>query len=517
MIQVRYAVLGAALWSCQASPPERLEPIRRPPIEVIERFSFDEAPTPTLEPIHVLGSSEEADEEGVDAPSATIELDDILLAVDLHFPLILAATEEIEIAEGELTSAQGAFDTQLGTDGFFRTEGFRDTQRINLGISQPTTAWGAVFEGGYKLGLGDFDFYEEGAQTNEGGEFRGGVTLPLFQGREIDPRRVDLWQARIARDAADPTILAARIRTAFAATSAYWRWVSAGRRREIAQRLLGLAEQRTGQVELLVETGEVAQINEKENQRLVVDRRARLLQAERDLQEAAILLSLFWRDANGAPQVPPDALLPYDFPGAKAVEELLLEGDVDFAIEHRPELRKLILDLEVLGLDVDLARNALLPTLDVGVIGSQDIGAEVSDPDDKGPFELEFLFQFGIPLQLRKARGGERAVRAKLRQLQREAQFLRETIQSEVLDARSALNQNWLSIAQARENVQLANELAELERFSFSKGQSDLLRVNLREQQAAVAAASYVEVLRKYFASVAKYRAVLGVPSVHDQ
>ena len=117
-----------------------------------------------------------------------------------------------------------------------------------------------------------------------------------------------------------------------------------------------------------------------------------------------------------------------------------------------------------------------------------------------------------VPLQRRRAKGSARALAARRSQLQRDAQFLREVIVTDVQDARSALTQSWLRIEQARENVRLANELAEAERFQLTAGESDLLRVNLREQQAAVAAASLVDVLQLYFRALAAYRAVLGIP-----
>ncbi|MHC4263857.1 MAG: TolC family protein [Planctomycetota bacterium] len=514
----RAGVVGlVALAGCQASTPEPREELPAIPRAVVERFTLDVSPMdPAEEPIHVMGRSERADREGVDAPSAAIELEDVLHAVDRHFPLILAAREEIEIAEGELIAARGGFDTSLGTDAYVRTEGFRETERLDVFLEQPTPFWGTSFEGGYRFGLGDFDFYEEGYQTNESGELRLGVNVPLFQGRTIDPRRVALWQARLSRDQADPLVLAKRLEVARKATDAYWKWVAAGRLREIALRLLALADDRTEQIENGVEEGLLAPINLTENQRLVVERQANLVRAERGLQETAIALSLYWRDVDGRPLVPVDDLLPYDFPNVHAADDVLIEADVEFALTHRPEIQGFALELESLGLSEELAENRLLPTVDLGVYASQDLGDGVSTPDDKGDFELAFMLEFALPLQLRSARGGTRELRARVRQLQRQVQFARERIVTEVQDARSALRQNWLAIAQARENVRLANELAELERFQLSVGESDLLRVNLREQQAAVAGASYVAVLRDYFRALGSYRAVIGVPSSVD-
>lgn len=510
---VATVLAAGSLAACQAAPPRLPGPPARLAPEVLERFTLapPESP-PALEPVHLLGRSASADEEGTGAPAAAIELDDVLDAVERHFPLVLAAREEIEIAEGALQRARGGFDTRLESRGEFDVEGFYDRDRFDVAVEQPTALWGLGFEGGYRFGGGDFPVYEGGEKTNEDGELRLKMSLPLLQSRTIDPRRVELWRARLGRQQADPIVQAKLLETTRDAAEAYWAWVAAGRLREIAVRQLALAEDRREQVELAVAEGFLAPINLTENQRLIVDRQARLVGAERRLQETAIALSLYWREADGRPAVPDDGLLPYEFPAPRPAADVLIGGDDVLAIEQRPEVRAVRLDLEKLALERDLARNAILPRLDLGVFASRDLGAAVNVPDDKGDLELGALLTLEVPLQRRRARGTGRELQAKLSQLERKAQFLREVIVSDVQDARSALTQSWLSIGQARENVRLANELADAERFQLAAGESDLLRVNLREQQAAAAAASFVDVLEKYFRALAGYRAVLGVP-----
>lgn len=480
---------------------------------VLARFRITEQSTPTtLDPIHVLGQSEAADEEGLDAPAASIELDDVLASVERHFPLILAAEEEIAIAEGRLLEAEGEFDTYFAASTKSKLEGYYENDRFDLKFEQPTTLFGATVSGGYRLGSGDFAVYDGDLETNDDGEFRVGLDLPLLRDRVVDARRVALWKSRIERRRADPRILELRLEVTRDAAQAYWKWVSAGRMREIAVRLLALAQNRMEQVESAVEEGLLAAINRTENQRLIVDRRAKLVQAERKLQEAALGLSLYWRDERGEPSVPGEDALPYEFPDPHPASDVVLAGDEDFALARRPEVVAGALELEQLRLDRGLAENALLPRLDVGLVASQDIGDAVNVPDDKEDFELGAVVTLSVPLQRRKAKGKLQQVSAKVFQLERRFQFLRDAIVADVRDARSALTQSWFRIGQARENVELANELAEAERFQLSAGESDLLRVNLREQQAAAAAAGLVETLTEYFRALAQYRAVVGLP-----
>ena len=501
------------LAGCQAAPNSPLRAPRPLPPEVFQRFELDDPVEPfALEPIHVLGVSVEADAEGVDAPAASIELNDVLESVERHFPLILAAREELAAAEGALLAAEGGFDTQLAARAGTDLEGFYRTDRLDFGVRQPTALWGLDVEGGYRLGSGDFAVYDGGDETNDGGEFRLGLNIPLLQGRAVDPRRIELWRARLERDRAEPFLLERRLLVTRDAAEAYWRWLAAGRVREIAVRLLALAEDRAEQIQVAVDEGQLAPINLVENRRLIVDRQAEQVRAERRLQETAIALSLYWRDAEGRPAVPLDGLLPYEFPAPRDVATVLVPGDEALALEQRPEVRAVELRLEQARLELGLAENELLPRLDLNLRASQDVGAAASVPDDKEEFALGAVLSFDVPFQRRTARGDARRLAARLEQLRQEARLVRDVVVTDVQDARSALVQSWQRIGQARENVRLASELADAERFQLEAGESDLLRVNLREQQAAVAAADLVEVLEEYFRAHTAYRAVLGVP-----
>ena len=493
-----------ALWmlafACQVQPPATHSPPAPPPREVIHRIR--------PAPIPVLASEPGAEVEG----GSHVQLDDVMLSVESHFPLILAALEEYEIARGRMLQAQGGFDTRLGVKSKLGLEGYYENERADLLFEQPTQLWGTTFSGGYRYGDGDFASYDDEARTDEGGEFRVGMLVPLLQNGGIDPRRVALWQARLQEQQAEPIVTQKRLEATRKAADAYWKWLAWGRKRSIAQRLLELAEGRQEQVQILVEEGQLAAINLIENQRLIVERQSNRVRAERGLQEAAILLSLFWRDAQGRPRLAAEGTLPGDFPAAREPQATLVPGDTELAIEQRPEVRAVQIERERLSLDLSMARNQMLPLFDVGVFASQDVGDQSRMVDDRGPFELEALFKFSIPLQRSKPRGKIRELKAKLAKLERETVYLQDVVVNEVRDASSALTQAWKRLGLARQNAELALGLEEAERLALQEGQSDLFRVNLREQQTALAASAEVDVQREYFQALTDYRAVLGVP-----
>ncbi len=525
----RWALLGLfglVAAGCQ-SPPEPFRPLPPPDPYLLHRLRVDQSNgSEDRSPVSILGGGEEtaskaeqAEDPGNGSDSEVpsplgneLQLDHVLRSVESNFPLILAALEEVEIAAGQVQSASGAFDTKLFSKNFFELDGFYQTEEFGFGVEQPTTLYGTRFEAGYRLGQGDFADYDGKKKTNEGGEFRLGAMLPLLRGGTIDPQRVAVWQARLQEEAAWPKVLKARLSATQKAAASYWKWVAEGAKRGIAERLLRLARERQEQVRVGVEEGQLAELSLVENRRLIVDREAILAKADRALQEAALTLSLFWRDEAGQPIVAGIPSLPEQFPKPRDPEEILIPNDVQVALTHRPELRAIEVALSQVGLDRDLARNERLAQLDVGVFGSQDVGNEVNDPDDKGPFEVALGVQFQLPLQRRKARGKERQALAKIDKLEFELRYARDLAVAEVRDVVSALNQSWVRVTQAEENVQLAGRLEEAERVQLSLGESDLFRVNVREQQAAVAGSRLIEVLSEYFRSLTDYRAALGLP-----
>ncbi len=514
-------LVATSLAACAHNQSRPTPSIARPDTATLDRLRVNESVRETA-PVSLIalpaGTSvaavypDRTEVRGESAQEAALTFEELIRSVEKQFPLILAALETIESAEGELMSAKGGFDLQLKAQGEFGLQGFYENEIGRVALEQPTTVLGATLFGGYKIGTGDFPTWDGDLRTNRDGEFNAGLRLPLLAGRSIDARRLALWQARITQAQAQPFVLKSRLSATRKAARAYWNWAAAGQRLDIANRLVSLAVDRHEAVGLGVKEGELPRIALVENRRLVVERESIVARSDRRLQQAAIALSLFWRDANGVPLIPPPERLPAELPTPSDPDLFILPSDIDLALKHRPEIREIELQLENFKLRLEKADNDLLPQLDLAVTGSKDIGGDVSNPDDKGPFEVTVFVQFDVPLQRRAARGRVRSLSARSAQIKRALQFARNSVVADVQDASSALRQTWLRLAQVRENVQLAGEIEEVERVQLLEGESDLLRVNLREQQTAAAAAMLVDVVAEHFQSLANYRASLGVP-----
>jgi outer membrane protein TolC len=296
--------------------------------------------------------------------------------------------------------------------------------------------------------------------------------------------------------------------------------VAAGRRYRVARAVLRIAEDRDKQLEELIKRGQVAEFERVDNRRIIVERQARLIAAERTWQQASIALSLYLRDAEGRPVLPTAGRLPENVPEPRPFGRAQVARDTELALRQRPELARLRLQRARAGVDLELADNQMLPAVKLGLEGYQDVGG--SSPFCKSGTckgtELDRTtyvasVQMDLPLQRRDARGRALAARSTMAQLALNEQFQADRIVAEINDAASALQQSYELLAKAREALAVARRVEAGERERFVRGQGTLLILNLRELVTAEAAFAEVDALADYYRALADYRAALEEPN----
>ena len=420
----------------------------------------------------------------VDDRDEPLTLTEVLESVRQHYPLLLAVERERGIATGRLTSALGAFDTNVSAQGTSLAPGTYENYRSDLGLSQLLPTGGISVFGGYRTGFGDFPTYNLQQKTADAGEWRGGVTVPFARGRDIDRARATRAQADLDIAMAEPTIERSRLDYMRMAARAYWAWMGSGERTGAADELVDLAIERDAELILKVRGGTTANIERVDNQQNIALRQAVVVQADRALQQSMIDLSLFHRDPSGKPllagrrrlrpiarPVPPD-------PG-------LFETSLARALAVRPEFQRLSLQREKLVVDRRLAANTMLPGVDGQILGNQDSGfgkSPLSGPNglDRQVLQAQLVFQ--MPAQRRDARGKLQTIDSQIVQLDRQLQFTTDRVRAEVQDAYSALERAYEFHKQSAQRLDLAQLVARAEREQLRLGRSDVLRVTLREQ-----------------------------------
>ncbi|HEX8705760.1 MAG TPA: TolC family protein [Myxococcaceae bacterium] len=446
---------------------------------------------------------------GAEAPRAPLSLEEVLIAADRHFPTLEAARFEAEGAEAELLAAQGGFDPQVRARAVSIPLSGSPYTRVESVIEQPTPLWGANLFAGWRYGGGQIPVYSGQYETNEHGELRAGVSVPLWRNGPIDRRRAQLARARLGTEAAGYAVEQSRLETTRTATQRYWDWVAAGRRYAIAVSLRQLASDRDTQLSQRVSNGDLAAFEQVDNQRALVQREGQVVAAERLLQQSAIELSLFLRDSNGQPVLPEPARLPGGFPEPEPAERLVGSLELESVLTRRPEVQRLEAARAQQRVELELAENQAAPQVDVSVAASRDLGA--GSAKLRKP-ELELGLVLDLPTLNRAARGRAQQTEAGLARLEAQLRLQRDRVGAEVRDALSALEAARERVEVARRELRLARELEQAERTRFELGESTLLFVNLREQTSAEASVREVDALNDYHKAVASLRAAAALP-----
>lgn len=447
--------------------------------------------------------------------AAAIDLADVVTSVHESYPLVFAAFQERAIADGNQVSSWGSFDTKLKASSENGPLGFYETYRNSAGLTKPIYSGGEFFAG-YRIGKGDFQPWYKERETDEGGEFKAGIRIPLGRGRDIDSRRANLWRATYDRQLADPFIRTQLVVFAREGSLAYWKWVAAGEKYKLGLQWLALAEDRNQRIIDQKEAGELAIADVRDNEAAIAKRRAKLAEAQNELRQASVKLGLYFRDpSNGKPVIPTADRSP-GFPALRASAEDGLSVDVPSAQAARPELQALSLQLRKLQVDYAEAVNLTRAGLDAQLVGSRDVGDDASSSQDKDQFELEAGLFFDVPLERRKGRGKMYAVQAKMAAVNAKRRLVQEKVTGEVMIVYVALEETRKQAEQATESVDLYNFVAENERVLFENGESDLLKVALREQYALEAAEGRITAIYNHFVAFTEYAAVLAIdrPSV---
>lgn len=440
--------------------------------------------------------------------SAPLQLDEVLTTLRTQYPPLVAAWLQQDIANGKIRQAEGAFDPMLIASLNFRPLDYYEGANMSFLIDQPLLSGGSVYAG-YRLSTGTLPDYDRKDRTSSGGEGVLGVRIPLLRDRTIDARRANMGKAAVERELADPLILRQYITFHRAARIAYYNWIAAGERLEVAEKVLRVAKQRDEFLKKQSEEGAIAAIVLVDNRRLVVSREIAVLNANRRFQAASIELSLFHRDSKTTePILPLRAHVPTAFPQPQAVDQLQFVSDRGRAAVRRPEIREIDLLLRKGEIDKSLANNNLKPNLDLSMELNQAIGHDV--PKDIEETEIMGLLRFSVPIGRNEAKGRLAAIEASIKQLQQRRKFAGEQITAESNNTYQELRTAREALDQTKVNVELARQLEAAESERFAQGATDLLTLQIREQATFEAEILEIDAFLAFYRALADYLAAVA-------
>lgn len=436
-------------------------------------------------------------------------LEDVLLRVQRNHPKLRSADLERRMASAKRLEKQGAFDPVISFD--------NDTQRYNSyperGTAKQETlndlSVGVLTRYGAKVSLNSNfhfgDIKSPASGTGDSGSHFLGLSLPLLRGARINEKAAAERRAMIGEPLANAEFNQYRLALLLRASNSYWDWVTAKQRVIVNQDLLKLAEVRAKQIHERTDAGDLPRIDAVEASQEVQRRQEILFKTHRELQKATISISNYLWNDDGTDVIRPTIdQAPDTLPQPEALTNEDVQEAKIVAIKNRPELVQLALLKDINDIDLNLAKNQLLPIVDLYAGPGIDTGAESIGPTFKAGVSVV------VPLRNRTARGQIEQAKLKLQKLDFDQKALLQQVLLEVDDTVSELNMTYQRYDAANQAYRLAKQLEEGERTRFELGDSTLFLVNQRERSTAEALIKLIDLQAEYQQAAVRLKAVTG-------
>ncbi|GMV52108.1 TolC family protein [Nitrospirales bacterium NOB] len=440
-------------------------------------------------------------------PPIPLSLNEVLAWIDRSHPLLKGAGTEKVSARGKMLKALGAFEPVVVNDTEierFIEKGTTKTQSVGFNdtLVEARHPWGFRGSAGIRQAIGDAKIPDLSFGNGNQQVILGGF-MPLLKGLMINPENAELQRSELADPRAEVKISQTRQDLFLAAATQFWDWVSAAKFIDVQRRALGVAEERLRQVEGRAKAGAVAPLDVVEAGQEVQRRREVAIAAQRVLEQEQYKMSMFlWEQQTPtapqlerAPDFPPTAASPT----AESVRTDKLQAKAD-----RPEIREVDIEAKINNIDLELAKNNLLPSLDL----------EAAPARAPEKFVLGLGYRFGVELRMpilqRRSRGEVLEAQAQADRLVLVQKYREQQVVVDVDNALSAIERAKERVAAATESLRMAKTLEEGERFRFSMGATSVLFVNLRERNSVDSEMQLVRAKADYQKALALYQWATG-------
>ncbi len=310
----------------------------------------------------------------------------------------------------------------------------------------------------------------------------------------------------------------------------YWNLVASRRAVEVSEQSLELAQRLLGETDERVKVGTSAPIDLVQSETGVATRRQDLIAAGNLAANAEdALKAVLGFDAPEEWLTEIETTEAYEF----APMDIDLAQAIDTALARRPEVRRKLLELEQLEYDVRVARNRVLPSLDLEAsYGWGGIGGDARiDEDDDGTtdivipggagdawdqvFDFDFPHwrlgvQFGIPIGNNEAQGLLAQRRYEQQRSTIELNAIRQQIIQEVRVAVRALEDGKALVEASLAARDLSERNLEAEETKFDNGLSTNYQVLEIQEDLAQAQLALIRAYLDYRKANIGYRVATG-------
>ncbi len=361
------------------------------------------------------------------------------------------------------------------------------------------------------------------------GQLNASITQPLLNGFGTTVNRSAIVVARNGHQQAATTFALNVIGTLQQVESSYWNLVAAREAVDVKKQSLDLAQQLLDETQERVKVGTAAPIDTVQSEASVASRTEELILARNAAANAEDTLK---------------SVLGFDQPdewttGVATAEKLETEpihpqlaGAIDTALKRRPELHRQLLGLATLELNLKVARNGILPSLDLRAnYGYSGLGGDlvIEDPETGAIQRISGGYSdalqqitnmdypawtvglnFRVPLGNNQAKAQVAQSRFQLEQARTSLESLKQQIILEVRKAVRDLEDGAAAIDAAAAAHKAAQRNLEAEQTKFANGLSTNFQVLQIQDDLALAQLSELNARVAYRRALVAYRIATG-------
>ncbi|MCR4292848.1 MAG: TolC family protein [Candidatus Kuenenia sp.] len=327
------------------------------------------------------------------------------------------------------------------------------------------------------------------------------ITQPLLKGAGWFYNRSPIYIARNNKKISIAQFKSTAIEVSNAVQEAYWNFVKAIEDLKVAKKSLERAEDLLRKNKIEVESGTLAPIEIIEAESGVASRVEAIISAENAIRDKEDELKRVMNLADS--EIISDVeIVPVDKPIFEPIEVPLKET-IKIAMEKRPELKELQIEVENAGMEVRRKKNELFPQLDItggvrysGLGGTPDGAHDSTFSED---FQGEFItLTLEIPIGNRAARNDYK--KAKLGKEQSALNVKKKELDI-VVEVRGSVREvmtNVERVMATRKARELAQKRLEVEEKKYSVGRSTSLEILLAQEDLATAEGNETKALIDY-------------------
>ncbi|RMF84202.1 MAG: TolC family protein [Nitrospinota bacterium] len=462
------------------------------------------------------------------------EAEKAVLSLSLEDAITLALENNVDIRverfnpaiqEARITSEQGVFDPLLQLDFTARRERTSSASQLSgAAVSDQRTldlntslTQQIVTGGSYTLSFTNNRTNTNSSFVTIDPSYRSTLALtlqhPLLRNFGTTVNTTNILIARRSRDISFLQLKQRVIDIIAQVQQAYWELVFQLQNLEVQRQSLKLAEDFLAENRARVEAGVLAPIEIVQAQARVASQRVNVIEAEGAVKDAEDRLKRLLT-ASLADEHWQMTIQPTDRPVFQK-RELSLEANIEEALQNRPDLRQVQIDLTNKALLVRFAKNQLLPSLDLrGSIGLNGLeatyGRALEVLGDTDTYSWEAGVTLAIPLGNRVARGKLTQRQLEFAQSKDNLSRLELDIVTQVREAIRRVRVNGERVEATRVAKQLAQERLEAEQEKFRVGLSTSFNVLSFQDALARAERDEIRALIDYTESLLTLEQVKG-------